>query len=476
MAKKKVAAKSKVKSTNKIDIKKLTKTQKDFFDSGATKPLQFRIEKLKLLRKVLTDNEKRILDAIYTDLRKPEVENFSSELGMAIAEIDFFIKHLPSWIKPEKTKTPLAHLPGSSMIIREPYGNTLIIGPWNYPVQLLLMPLIGAIGAGNTAVLKPSEVTPHTSETITAIMNGAFPEEFFKCVPGGADVSQALLKEKWDYIFFTGGETVGKIVMTAAAKNLTPLTLELGGKSPCIVDVNVDLPVAARRIAWGKFFNAGQTCIAPDYVYVHKDMQFPLINELKKVIEEFFGSNPQLSPDLARIVNTRHLGRLSKLIDRKKLVFGGDINVAEKYLSPTVLQQVTWKDKIMHEEIFGPILPILTYENIDTAIAEINAHPKPLALYIFSKNRELQNKILYQTSSGGVCINDTLSHIVPAALPFGGVGASGMGAYHGRNSFETFSHRRSVLKRSFALDQKIRYAPYKISLKRIKKLIRFMSH
>jgi len=454
--------------------KKLITRQREYFQEGHTRSLEFRLEKL-ALKKAIENYEERILAAVKLDLGKPNIEGFLSETAFTIAEIDLFLKKLKSWAKPKKVATPLAFLPGSSRIYSEPYGIALIIGPWNYPFNLAIVPGIGAIAAGNCVVIKPSEVTPNTSRVIFELFQEYFDREYIAVVEGGAEKAKALLREKWDYIFYTGGSAVGKKIMAAAAKHLTPVTLELGGKSPCIIDKNVPMKTVARRIAWGKFFNAGQTCVAPDYVLVEKSVKTKFVAMMREVLLEFFGDNPQESPDLARIVNNHHFQRLTKLLKNTQILVGGETDRKTKYIAPTLIDEPSWKQPVLQEEIFGPILPILEYETLDEALQIISRQPKPLALYFFTKDRSLRERVLTSSTSGGACINDAFSHIVPNKLPFGGVGNSGTGNYHGKASFDTFSHQKSALKRSLFPDIKDRYAPYTLTIKKAKMLIKFMT-
>jgi len=456
------------------EIQDICNKQKIFFNTNETKAYSFRIEQLKKFKRAIEDNEDLLLKALYDDLRKSEFEAYGGEVGFILAELDFTIKKLKKWMKNKKVKTPLLHQPGSSFIISEPLGTVLIIGPWNYPFQLLIAPLIGAMAAGNTAVLKSSELAPSTSKAMKKIISECFEEKYIYLVEGEIQEATYLLEEKFDYIFFTGSTVVGKIVMQAAAKNLTPVTLELGGKSPCIIDKDTNLQVAARRVVWGKFFNAGQTCIAPDYLIIQKDIKDDFIRLMKKEIENFYGEDPQKSNDYPRIINKRHFERLSTYLDTSKISTGGQTDINDKYIAPTIMDNVTWDDKVMSDEIFGPILPVLEYERIKEAIKMINSKPKPLALYLFSNCKLVEKRVLENTSSGGVCINDTLSHITTNFLPFGGVGDSGIGGYHGKFSFDTFSHKKSVMKKAISIDPKIRYAPYKLSLKNLKKMLKFI--
>ncbi|MGP1383251.1 MAG: aldehyde dehydrogenase [Thainema sp.] len=443
--------------------------QRDFFSSGQTRSLDFRLRQLRQLKQAVLDHQDALIEALSQDLRKPRLESYLTEIA-GIQEIDYAIKHLKSWMKIRRASTSLQLFPAAARIYPEPLGVVLIISPWNYPVQLAISPLIGAIAAGNCAMLKPSEIAPHTSAALAKMIEATFDPAYISVVEGGVEASQELLEQPFDHILFTGGTQIGKIVMEAAAKHLTPVTLELGGKSPCIVDADVDLETATRRIAWGKFINAGQTCIAPDYVLVDQVIKPQFMEQLTARIREFFGDNPAESPDFGRIVSDKHFHRLSNLLPYGEAVTGGAADAADRYIAPTVLDKPALDSPLMQEEIFGPILPVLEYENLEDAIAFINQRPKPLALYLFTRNPDKQQTVLHQTSSGGVCINDTIMQIAPYGLPFGGVGNSGMGAYHGKASFDTFSHYKSVLKRPFWLDLKFRYAPYGDKIKLIKKL------
>ncbi len=448
----------------------LLKKQREYFLSGTTRDVDFRIEKLIQLKESIIKNEKDIAEALKKDLNKAPTESYVTETGMILEEIKYALKNIKSWVKPEKVKTPLVQFRSQSYIYSEPYGLSLIIGTWNYPFLLCFSPLIGAIAAGNCAIVKPSEVSPNCSRVISKIIEETFDEKHVKSIEGGVEIATELLNQKFDYILYTGGINVGKIVMQAASKNLTPVTLELGGKSPCIVDRDVDINVAARRIVWGKLLNAGQICIAPDYLYVNKGIKEELIKKIKKSIIEFFGKDSKQSPDYPRIVNQKHFDRLVNFIDKSKVIIGGDYDRENLYISPTVLDNVNWEDAIMQEEIFGPILPIMEYNDLDEVINIINDHPKPLALYLFSDNKDIQQKVIDRTSSGGVCINSPIHHQVSPSLPFGGVGDSGMGNYHGKFSFDTFSHKKSVVIKSFFPDIKTMYPPYKGKLKLLRNI------
>ena len=450
---------------------KTVSNQRLFFTKHQTKKLSFRIEQLKLLQQAILDNEAAITKALNADLNKPELESYVTEIGSCLEEIKYALKHIRSWVKPKKVRTPLPYLPASSKVYSEPLGVVLIIGAWNYPLQLVISPLIGAIAAGNCAIIKPSEIAVNTSTLLAEIIPKYFDSSFISVVEGGKEVTQQLLEEKFDHIFFTGNTQVGKIIMSAAAKQLTPVTLELGGKSPCIVDADTHLEYTARRIVWGKFLNAGQTCVAPDYLLVDRKIKKDLLEHLKQIIQEFYGTTPETSPDYARIINQHHFQRLCELLKTGEIVVGGDTNPSDYYIAPTVIDGVSPEEGVMQEEIFGPILPVIEYTNLSEAIAFVNAKPKPLALYFFSNNKQHQNQVLQETASGGACINDTIVQIAFPGLPFGGVGDSGIGRYHGKTSFETFSHQRSVLHKSFWVDLKLRYAPYKGKLKFLKWLI-----
>ncbi len=451
-------------------ISRIIQQQREFFATGKTKDVAFRLEQLKRLKQAILDNQAAILEAINADLNKPEFEAYATEIGV-VREIDYAIKHLKSWVKPKKVSTSIEQFPSSACIYPEPLGVVLIISPWNYPFQLMISPLVGAIAAGNCAIIKPSELAANTSRIVTQIIEKTFDPAYITSIEGGVETSQELLAEKFDHIFFTGGTKIGQLVMEAAAKHLTPVTLELGGKSPCIVDSNVHIEHAAKRIAWGKFINAGQTCIAPDYLLVDRTVKNDLLTSIKQCIQEFYGDDPAKSPDYGRIINQRHFERLASFLNEGQPYIGGQTNPEERYIAPTVIDGVDWDTPIMQEEIFGPILPVLEYSDLSEAIAKINERPKPLALYVFSKDQQKQERVLRETSSGGVCINDTVMQVGVSELPFGGVGSSGIGSYHGKASFDTFSHQKSVLKRSFLLDLDWRYAPYQGKLKLIKRII-----
>ena len=441
------------------NIDDVLKSQREFFNTGKTKNVKFRLEHLRKLKKAILLNEEEIKKALKLDLNKSESESYMTEIGMTLSELSYDIRNVKSWCKNKRVGTPLAHFPSRSFISKEPYGVTLILSPWNYPFMLLIEPLIGAIAAGNCAVLKPSEFAPNTANVIEKIIKECFEEDYVTVIQGDKDVSQGLIEKKFDYIFYTGGTKVGKIVMQEASKNLVPVTLELGGKSPCIIDSKYNIHLAAKRLLFGKLLNAGQTCIAPDYVLVNENVKEGLIEELKKVLKEFLGENPIKNEDYPKIVNERHFERLSNLIEGEKILVGGKTDKKLLKIEPTILDNPKIDSKVMSEEIFGPILPIITYKTIEDAIAYVKEFEKPLALYMFTNDKKIQNKIMNEISFGGGCINDTIIHIANSNMGFGGVGYSGIGNYHGKRSFDTFSHERSITKK-YSLDLPMRYMPY----------------
>lgn len=446
--------------------------QKSYFQSGQTKSFNHRLQALNYLKNTIKSNEAEIIQALYMDLNKSEFESYMTEIGILYSEIDYTIKHLKKWMKPKKVKTALTHIGTKGQIYSEPYGVTLIIAPWNYPFQLAMAPLIGAIAGGNTAIVKPSELTPHTAEVIEKIITDAFIPEFISVKQGGVSVSQQLLDTPFDYIFFTGSVNVGKIVMEKASKYLTPHTLELGGKSPAIVHKDASLKLAAKRIAWGKFMNAGQTCVAPDYCYVHEDVKTAFLQYLEEAIEELYTSQPLDNPDYTHIVSDQHYDRLTNFLNDGTLYYGGMTNAEQRAIEPTILTDINWDLPIMKEEIFGPILPVLTYESLDFIVDDITKEPKPLALYLFTETHYTKEKIIEEIPFGGGCINDTIYHLATPHLPFGGAGQSGTGSYHGKYSFDTFTHQKSILKQTTMFDVKLRYPNNKTGLKWIKKLMK----
>lgn len=442
-----------------MNIDEVINKQREFFNTVKTKDVKFRLEHLKKLKNSIIANEGEIKKALKEDLNKSESESYMTEIGMTLSELSYDIRHVSGWSKNKRVGTPLAHFPARSFISKEPYGIALILSPWNYPFMLLIEPLIGAISAGNCAVLKPSEFAPNTANVIEKIVKECFEEEYVTVIQGDKDVSQSLIEKKFDYIFYTGGTRVGKIVMQEASKNLVPVTLELGGKSPCIIDEKYSMHLAAKRLLFGKLLNAGQTCIAPDYVLINKNVKDEFINELRKILKEFLGENPIENEDYPKIVNERHFKRLINLIDGENVLIGGKSDEKLLKIEPTILDNPKIDSKVMSEEIFGPILPVITYEKIEDAIEYIKKIEKPLALYMFTNDKKIQNKILNEISFGGGCINDTIIHIANSNMGFGGVGYSGIGNYHGKRSFDTFSHERSITKK-YSLDLPMRYMPY----------------
>ena len=444
--------------------------QKTFFNSHATKDLDFRKAQLQKLKKVVKSNEKLLYDAIYQDFGKSEFETFGTEISFVYKDIDYYLKNLKSFAKPKSVLTNIVNQMGSSKIVFEPLGNCLVIGAWNYPYQLTLTPVIAAIAAGNTCVIKPSELPENTMKAMAKLINENFDAKFLYVLEGGVEETTAILKLRFDKIFFTGSPRVGKIVYKAAAEHLTPVTLELGGKSPAFVTEKADLQIAARRIVWGKFINAGQTCVAPDYLYVAENIKEKF---LKVLIEEIKKRNYTDNVDhYCKIINERNFDRLEKMIDREKVVFGGETNREKRYISPTVLDHVTCDDAVMQEEIFGPILPILTYKNLETAMQTVVEGEKPLSAYLFSNDAKEQELFTENLSFGGGCINDTLMHLSNDRLPFGGVGNSGIGHYHGKFGFIAFSHQKAILKKSNYLEPELKYPPYSdAKLNILKKLL-----
>ncbi|SMO84698.1 aldehyde dehydrogenase (NAD+) [Gracilimonas mengyeensis] len=455
-----------------MDAAELLKRQKEYFASGATKSVDFRIHQLKTLKELLKEHEQEFVDAVYQDFKKPELETYATELGVLHDEINLVLKKLNKWVMPRKKKQTLISFPSYNYTVAEPYGSVLIIAPWNYPIQLALMPLIGAIAAGNTAVIKPSELTPNTSAVLNRVLGKWFKPELVAVEEGEVEKANALLSQNFDYIFFTGSPRVGKIVMEAAAKHLTPFTLELGGKSPCIVDETADLEKAARRIAWGKGLNAGQTCVAPDYLLVHESVQDELLQGLKEAFQEFYGDDPFKSPDYARIVNKDHFERLCSYLKDGQIYYGGQFDESELYISPTILTDISEGAKIMEEEIFGPLLPVITFKEMDEVIRTVKSKPKPLSLYIFTKNSATEGRVIEECSFGSGAVNDVVIQLSNPHLPFGGVGQSGIGSYRGKHSFDTFSHTKSIMKKYFWLDIPFRYPPYKGKLKWIKRVLK----
>ncbi|MDL5512007.1 aldehyde dehydrogenase [Arenibacter sp. M-2] len=449
---------------------KILEKQHEFFATQKTKDVPFRKNALRRLQKEIIAREDDIAEAIYKDFKKPKFETLAAETQFVLAELKLVLKNIDNWASPERKSASLMNWPSSDWIYREPFGAVLIIAPWNYPFQLVFAPMIAALAAGNTVVVKPSEATPHTASIISEIISAVFESEHVAVVEGGVEVSQELLSQKWDYIFFTGSTRVGKIVYEAAAKHLTPVTLELGGKNPTIVDETASINLAAKRIVWGKFLNAGQTCIAPDYILVHKEVKDQLVAALIKNITKCYGENIEQSPDYTRAVNKGHYDGLKDMLVGEKIFFGGDCNDEDNYLSPTLVEEPKLDSKLMHGEIFGPILPILAYSNEDDIDRHITNYGKPLATYIFSNRKSFQKKIINKYSFGGGAINDTVIQITNKNLPFGGVGASGIGAYHGKRSFDLFSHHKAIVKKANWLDAPLRYPPYNLPMLIVKKI------
>ena len=456
------------------DVDQMIELQHDFFYTGATKSGEFRKQQLRNLKQSIQIHEKEIIQALYNDLRKSEFEAYATEVGFVLDSIGNMMKHLDDWMKPEPVKTPIHLLPAKSFIVREPYGSALIIGPFNYPFQLVMEPLIGAIIGGNCAIVKPSESAVHTAAIVRKVIESTFSPNYVRVVEGEREETSILIHAPFDTIFFTGSVAVGKVVMKAAAERLTPVTLELGGKSPAIIDHTANLEVAAKRIAWGKFVNAGQTCVAPDYLLVHHQVKDQFIEMLKKAIHDFYGKDVQASQDYGRIINSKQFDRLRKLIGQEGpyIVSGGNLDESDLYIEPTILDGVSWNSPSMEDEIFGPLLPVLTYDRLEVAINQVRKLPKPLAAYLFSENDNAVQYFLDQLPFGGGCINDTISHVGSSHLPFGGVGSSGMNAYHGKYSFEAFTHAKSILKKSTKLPMNIAFPPYKNKVKLVKSLLR----
>lgn len=451
-------------------VKQLVAAQNDFFATQKTKEVAFRKKYLKKLQQEVLDQEDAVCDALYTDFKKPKFESLATETQLVLAELKHAIKNVKSWSEPNPVGASLLNFPSKEWIQPEPYGKVLVISPWNYPFMLTMSPLIGALAAGNTAILKPSEYSPNTSKIIAQIIRKVFPPEYVTVVEGGVELSTELLAQKWEYIFFTGSTRVGKIVYQKAAEHLTPVTLELSGKNPCIVDATASISLAAKRIAWGKLINAGQTCIAPDYILVHKSVKNALVDGLKANITQFYGKNIEASNDFARITTNKHYEELKAMLKGQNLLFGGSYNDEDQYLEPTLVDEPQKDSTIMEGEVFGPILPIISYDDESELDEYISRYPNSLAFYVFSNNKKFQKRMMRQYSFGGGTINDVVVHISNKDLPFGGVGQSGIGGYHGKYSFDLFSHHKSIVKRGTWLDVPLRYAPYNISLNLIRKI------
>ena len=446
--------------------------QKTFISEGKPLDLAFRKTMLNKLKGAILKYSSDINAALKKDLGKSEFESYATETGLILEEIGMHLKHLSKWTKRKKVKSPLVHFISKSYIYSEPYGRVLIFGTWNYPFQINLVPLIGAISAGNCAIIKPSEFTPHSSELLAKIIEEIFPEEYITVIQGGVEESQYLLSQKFDLIFFTGSPKVGRVILEGASKFLTPVCLELGGKSPCIVDETANIDLSARRIIWGKFVNAGQTCIAPDYLFVHNKVKDKLLLKMKEYVQLFYGDDPSKSADFGRIINQANLNRLADLLKEGEIFSGGQISPEALYMAPTIIDGIKPEHKIMQEEIFGPILPVMTFNNLSEVKEYVNSNPKPLALYYFSENSKDLQTVIREIPAGTVCLNETVMQFGNSNLPFGGVGNSGFGKYHGKSSFDTFSHYKSVLQKSTLVDLPFRYPPYnKTKLKIIKQFL-----
>lgn len=449
-----------MKETHESVISERLSKLRGFFASNTTKDVRFRLQQLRNFKKAILKNQGKIEAALWEDLHKSPEESYITEISIVLQEIDLHIKNLRRWAKPQKVLTPLPLLPSSSKIIYEPLGVSLVVAPWNYPFQLLMVPLIGSISAGGCTLLKPSPDAAAIAKVMEEIVAETFDENYVTLVQGGRETNTILFRQRFDLIFFTGSPTVGKVVMKAAAENLTPIILELGGKSPCIVDADANIAIAAKRIAWGKLINAGQTCIAPDYLLVHESIKTKLLDKIAENIKQMYGENIRESRFFPRIVSEHAMQRLKKLMSSGKIYFGGDVAEDERFIAPTILDEVKPEDPVMQEEIFGPILPVLTFKVVDEAVSYVNAHEKPLAFYYFGKNKKAK-QVLSKTSSGGACINDTILHIANHDLPFGGVGNSGIGKYHGEKSFMGFSNTRPVISSPTWIDLPLKYVPYK---------------
>ena len=452
------------------EYKDMLHAQRAYFSKGECKSVDFRIRQLKNLRQWICEHEQEIMSALHQDLNKSPFESYATEIGIVKEEIKYTLKHLRRWAAPKRVKTPITQFPAQSFVYPEPYGVALIMSPWNYPFQLTVAPLVGAICAGNCAVVKPSAYSPATTRVIAGMIKELFAPEYISVVEGGREANQALLDEKFDYIFFTGSVNVGKYVMEKAAAHLTPVSLERGGKSPCIVDETADLKLAAKRIVWGKFLNCGQTCVAPDYILVQRSVKDKLVRQINKSIRKMYGKDALANEEYPKMISEKHFDRVLGLLEGVHVVSGGESDRSSLRIAPTLLDQVTWESPVMQEEIFGPLLPILTFYDMKEAVQMVNARPRPLALYYFTKDKKREAGILRNISYGGGCINDTVVHLATSHMPFGGVGNSGMGGYHGKDSFDTFTHRKSIMKKSLLVDIPIRYAPFKNKLALLKKI------
>ncbi|WP_395151493.1 aldehyde dehydrogenase [uncultured Allofournierella sp.] len=456
-------------------VQQLNNSQRAFYQTGKTLPVAWRKQQLLRLYKTLEQFSAQLEQSLAQDLGKSPMESWATEIGMVLAEIRQTVRQLNRWAKPRRQPVPMMLQPASGWVVPQPKGVVLILGPFNYPVQLLLVPLVGAIAAGNCATLSCSELVPNTARVLKQVIAKAFEPEYVAFLEGGKEPNTCLLDQTWDHIFFTGSERVGRIVMQAAANKLTPITLELGGKSPVIVDATANLDLAAQRIVWGKFINAGQTCVAPDYLLVQESIAQPLLQKLRSTIQAFYGQQPASSADYGRIVTQQHTARLADILKRDKALiwYGGQVELDQRLVAPTILYPAQLDSACMEQELFGPILPVLVYKNLEQALGWIGQRPTPLALYLFSGSKQTMRRVMESTSSGGMCINDTVNHLLAPSLPFGGKGPSGMGAYHGKHSFDTFSHQRSVLRRTDKMPLTAAYPPYTSSkLNMVKRLLR----
>ncbi|MEC5148119.1 aldehyde dehydrogenase [Chitinophaga sp. 212800010-3] len=458
---------------SKAQASQLYQAQQAYFDTGATLPYSFRKAQLKRLKKGIRKYEDKILAALHADLHKHPLEAYSSEVGFIYEEITYILEGLKLWMEPEVVTSPFTAYPSSSRVYKQPLGLTLIIGPWNYPFMLLISPLLGAIAGGNCAIIKPSEMAPHTAAVTAELIRDTFDPAYVTVVEGdGMEVIPALMSFRFDHVFFTGSIPVGKKIMEMAVPHLTPVTLELGGKSPCIVDETANITVTAKRIIWGKFWNAGQTCVAPDYLLVHQRVKEQLVAAMKSAITAFFGADPATSTDYARMINARRFDTVAGYLKEGNILHGGQLNRDELYIAPTLIDEVEWNDPVMQEEIFGPVLPILTYNELPQAIQAIKQLPYPLALYIFTKSSKTEKMIIDHVRFGGGCVNNALVHLTNPELPFGGAGYSGMGRYHGKYSFDTFTHQKGMLKTATWLDVPVKYPPFKDKLKMLKMIMK----
>ena len=455
----------------KEEIQRLLQSQREFFDNGKTLDVKFRIQMLKKLYTTVKKYESEVLEALNQDLGKSRFEGFMCEAGLCLTEISYLIRHTKKFAKRKIVYSPIAQFASVSYKQNSPYGNTLIMSPWNYPFLLTIEPVADAIAAGNTAIVKPSAYSPKTSEIISKIIGEVFPREYVAVVTGGREENACLLEEKFDFVFFTGSQNVGKEVLRHTAETLTPAVLELGGKSPCIVDETAKIPLAAKRIVFGKYLNCGQTCVAPDYILCHRSVKDKLVEEVKKQIAKQYGEKPLNNPNYGKIVNEKHFERICSLIDKDKVVYGGNINKDTLQIEPTVMDNVTFDDAVMGQEIFGPLMPIITFDSIEEAVKHQSSLAKPLALYMFSSNRKNIKYVTNRLSFGGGCINDTIIHLATSEMPFGGVGESGMGSYHGRAGFEAFSHTKSIVDKKTWMDLPMRYQPYKKLYEKMLKLV-----